>query len=469
MALYGYTILELAREKKINNRIKREVVKRVEKHNAITPYVANCIKKGNLWYLEQSTSIYPLIDCFFGGCVLTDRPNPDGDSVQGFFGTLGSDVNITAQCSNDAYNGNNLKRGNYNSTESGVITGGYRHVFDWGTDRGNGTVGGVCLCRPQVARVDFSDVSTRIPADDSFVNDVLGEFYDTNVLHIDQAFHQMNIIDYEREKGFKIAYSSGTITVTEYELNTKMMHLLGAAYSVRSSSTHTITQVVDNYQDDWDTVTVAYTGSHIHLLTTNGSTLLNDYAIDVSDWSCVATSHTYTGVSFTTFKGIYSVFSGQGMLIKNGYLYALSGNRAQKIVKCNLSNDADVTEYDNPVYTVAGNPNSWGNGGRQGSFILMPNGDFYITTSDSTNYTPCVYCHNDHFYYCRRYMPAMQRMVSGINEYGTDVAITSYAQSRVILETMFPWVSTVNNLDSAVTKSADLTMKLTYEITETNS
>jgi hypothetical protein len=66
-------------------------------------------------------------------------------------------------------------------------------------------------------------------------------------------------------------------------------------------------------------------------------------------------------------------------------------------------------------------------------------------------------------------MPAMQRMASGINEYGTDLAITSYGQSRVVLETMFPWVSTVNNLDSAVTKSADLTMKLTYLITENAS
>jgi hypothetical protein len=468
MAIHGYTILELAREKKINNRIEREVVKRVEKHNVISPYVSNCVKKGNLWSMEQNTAIFPLIDRFFGGCILTDIPNPDGDSVSGFFGMMAGNANITAQCSNDAYNGNNAKRGSYNTTESGAITGGYRHVFDWGTDRGNGTISSVGLCRPQIARADFSAVSTRIPENDAVINDILGDFYDTNTVHIDQAFHQMNIIDYEREKGFSLTYSSGTITVTEYELNTKTIHLIGAAYSIRSTTTHEISQTVNNYEDDWSTVTVAYTGSHLHLITINGNTL-NDYAINTTDWTCTATTHTFTGVSFTTFRGSYIVMSGQGMLIKNGYLYALSGNQAQKIVKCNLSNDADITEFDNPVYTVAGNPNEWGNNGRQGSFMLMPNGDFYITTADANNYTPCVYCHNDHFYYCRRYMPTMQRMASGVNEYGTNVAISSYDLSRVVLETMFPWVSTVNNLDSAVTKSADLTMKLTYLITENAS
>jgi hypothetical protein len=66
-------------------------------------------------------------------------------------------------------------------------------------------------------------------------------------------------------------------------------------------------------------------------------------------------------------------------------------------------------------------------------------------------------------------MPTMQRMASGVNEYGTNVAISSYDLSRVILETAFPWLSTINNLDEAVIKSADLTMKLTYEITESSN
>ena len=470
MALQGYTRLELAREKKINGRTKREVVKRVEKHNVITPYASSMIKQGNMWYMIPNTAIYPIYDRMFGGCLLTDNVNPDNDVVSGFFGMIASNSNITAQCSNDAYNGNNSKRGSYNTTESGVITGGYRHVFDWSTDRGNGTIAGVCLTRPQIARADFTDTVTRVPTSDAYVNDSLYNAYTTQQLVIDAAFQTINIVDYEREKAFAISYSSGTITVTEYNLNTKILHLTGSTYSVRDSITHTISQTVDNYDTIWAHVTTAYTGDYIHLLTfPSGNGTLNDYAIKVSDWTCTATTHNFSGVSFTTFKGIFTVFSGSGMLINNGYLYALSGNMAQKIVKCNLSNDADVTEYDNPVYIIHGNSTQWGNGGRQGSFILLPNGDFYITTSDSSGYeTPTVYWHNDHFYYCKRRMVEMERVLSGVNEYGTMLGIRSYNGSALNLHTIFPWVSTSNNLDTAVIKSADLTMKLTYEITESS-
>ena len=43
MALQGKAILELAREKRINNRIRREVVKRVEHKNDITALVDGII------------------------------------------------------------------------------------------------------------------------------------------------------------------------------------------------------------------------------------------------------------------------------------------------------------------------------------------------------------------------------------------------------------------------------------------
>lgn len=461
--LQGHTKLDLLRDNK--------VVKRIEKHNVISPYVSGLLKQGNLWYMTPNTKIYPLIDRMFGGCLLTDTVNPNGDDIAGFFGMIASDANIVAQCSNDAYNGNNQKRGSYNTNESGAITGGYRHVFDWGTDRGNGTIGGVCLTRPQIARADFSDSSDRIPADDAFINENLGWIYNgSNDITIDSAFATMDIIDYEREVGFSVSYDSGEITVTEYELNTKVIHVLGEAGGVRSTSTHIISQSVDNYSSDWSTVTVAYTGDYIHLLTfASGGTTLNDYAIDVSNWSCTATTHTFAGVAFTANRGdVNKRLVSNSMLIKNGYLYAVSGNNGQKIVKCNLSSDADVSEFDNPVYSVAG-ATSWGSGGDHGSFVLLPNGDFYINDWNKATIGHAVYCHDDSFYYCKKNYSRLQRSIFA-NAYGSLYGVSTYAGGgyslSCFLETAFPYVSTVNNLEEAVTKSADLTMKLTYEITE---
>lgn len=39
-----------------------------------------------------------------------------------------------------AYSGTKASRGSYNASESGAISGGYRHVWDFGTDRANGTI-----------------------------------------------------------------------------------------------------------------------------------------------------------------------------------------------------------------------------------------------------------------------------------------------------------------------------------------
>lgn len=461
MALKGYTKLELARAGKI--------VKRIEKHNVISPYISGLTKQGNMWYMTPSSKIYPLYDRMFGGCLLTDNLNPDGDEVSGFFGMIGGNSNVVAQCSNDAYNGNNPRRGSYNTNESGVITGGFRHVFDWGTDRGNGTISGIGLCRPQIARADYSNDSTRIPTTDAYLNEHLKADYYSSSISFDDALLYLDALDYDREVGYIINYSNGVITVTECAMNTKILHLDGEFGHARKKTDHTISQTVNNFDSSWQLNCIAYTGDYIHLIVfaNNGATL-DDYAIKTADWTCTKTSHTFTGAKFTPFSRSNArvLHGGDGMLIKNGYLYALSDS-AKKIVKCNLSNDADVTEYDNPICTVGGASN-WADD--HGCFCLLPNGDFYIFGwNGAGNPYPCVYCHNDNFYYSRCFQNDLFRARFS-NAYGTILTI-SPANNHVnyFLETIFPFVSTVNNLEEAVTKSADLTMKLTYEITETTA
>jgi hypothetical protein len=81
-----------------------------------------------------------------------------------------------------------------------------------------------------------------------------------------------------------------------------------------------------------------------------------------------------------------------------------------------------------------------------------------------------VYQHNGRFYrvYAHRFGGAADAGGYAMNVTGKGSVIASYHASEtssIQLCTFFPYVSTVNNLEEAVTKSADLTMKLTYEIT----
>lgn len=454
MALKGKARLSLFR--------KGIEVHRVEKKNTITGYPQGLFKQGNFGMLADSSKLLPLNDNFFKSCIMTDVPNDPSLMM------IAGNANIIAQCSNNAYSGDNLKRGSYNANESGIITGGYRHVMDWGTSQGNGTIASVCLCRPSIGAVLLG--SDSIPSEGE-VNEVLHTSDKSSL--ISEALQDCSIIDYEKEVAYKIEYSSGTITVTEYALNTKQIHLLGGVLDVAGEGTaHSISQTV-KYFTNTGTASVSYTGTHIHLLTfVPNSNKIADYAISLSDWSCTETEHTYSGVSLMQIF-IYGasqnpVLRKDVMPIIGDYCFAISTD-GTKIYKMNLlgNNDADVTAIDVPATALDYTYN--------GGSVILPNGDWYkFPTNAPSEYLNCLYHHNGSFYRARYHDQFVNNTFANANSfnansYGTIFGFgtaANHSQKFARLDTIFPYVSTVANLDEAVTKTADLTMKLQYEITE---
>lgn len=453
MALQGKAILELAREKKVNNRIRREVVNRVEHKNDITALVDGIINEGNFFNAISASKILP-IKQWFEGCLLTDIVNDKNIMM------IAGNSNVVAQASNDAYTGTNTKRGSYNANESGLITNGWRNVFDWSTSQGNGTIASVCLCK---AFVGAAEISNSLALEGGApISEILG-----NASANSSALQNIQIIDYENEVGYEVNYTSGTITVNEYELNTKEYKLLGGVSDVIAlKATHTISQTVNAFNSY--TSSLSFTGSHIHILTwVRNSGTLYDYAINISNWSCTATTHTYSGVQFqdsaSTLKDVLPII--------NGYIYAYASS-GRKIVKCSLSNDADVTEYSNPLYAIEGLTDAEYNGGS----VILPNGDWYKfpreINQQATN-ASCLYSHNGQFYVARTvsqtYYGAYQNYGMMSTNYGTILHRNRGGNFGYSIQALYPYVSTVANLEEAVTKSADLTMKLTYEITEASA
>lgn len=457
MALQGKAILSFYRG--------RTEVKRIIKKNTITGYPDGLLNEGNFQLMSDPTKLLPINDNFFKGCVLTDVQNDPSLMM------IAGNANITAQCSNDAYSGDNLKRGSYNSIESGIITGGYRHVFDWGTSQGNGPIASACLCRPSVGAVFLG--SDFIPSEGS-VNEILHTDSKNNL--ISEALQDCSIVDYEKEAAYKIEYTSGTITVTEYTLNTKGIHLVGGVLDVAGEGTpHAITQTV-KYFTNTGTASVSYTGTHIHLLTfTPNSGRLADYAIDLSDWTCTETEHNYTGVSLMQFQ-IYGtsqnpILRKDAMPIIGVYCFAISTD-GTKIYKLNLlgNNDADVTAIDVPAtaLTTANN----------GGSVILPNGDWYkFPVNAPTEYMNCLYFHNGTFYRGRYRASWVNNTYANANSFNSNVygsifglgTAANHGWPFARLDTIYPFVSTVANLEETVTKSADLSMKLTYELTEVAS
>lgn len=449
--LHGHTRLDLLRD--------GQVVHRVEKSNTITGWIGNALSAGNFFNQVATDKIYPLSQ-WFGGCFLTDTAN---DAT---LAMIAGNAEITAQAGNDGYSGNNTKRGSYNTIESssGVNAGKcyITNVWDWSTSSGNGTIASVCLTRGEMGKIDLNDSST--PLDMVAFNPLLGS---SSFAY--EPFHAMNPAT---GKVYFVAYTSGDtkIVVTERFTNTNKIHLLGNVASDISTTEHEvpISAAIPSYSVTRTSVNLDAANGILHFYTwvTSGSgssqvTTLYDYAIDTSDFTSTVTATTLT-IQGCHFINSYSVIRGNVILNDwNGHIWAMADvDGTTKFIKVTISN-LDVDEY--PVILSA-NGEWWRD--NAAPFLLLNNRD-WIKYSGNQNRDPMVawYYHNDQITYMAFAWNRNLNQYSAVDLGG--VFLESYGYDNTVrVVSGFPYVSTVNNLQTSVNKTADLTMKLTYTITE---
>ena len=473
MRLKGYTRLSLYR--------KGIEVKRIEKHNTITPYVQNAILEGNFSVSIPNSKIMPLTQ-WFDGCILTSAPNDPS------LGMIAHNSDVIACAGNTPDSGStDIRRGALNVNETADITGGRRFVWDWGTDRGNGLISSVGLTRSELA---IAELSQTLAPSANPINPVLVAIT-TGELN---SIANLTIIDYEKSVGYLVSYSSG-IVVTEFPLSTKAIKLFGSPYLKQIgydgnviSTTHNIpNSTISNPSPDIGNTSISYTGSHIHWITWSGATL-KDYVINTSTWELDSSfgtggviTRTFTGVTFANIRYYYQYnqhYKKDICPIVGNYVWCVGTvGGAIKMLKCNLLGSAatEIFEYDNLFNTILGMTDaSYCNG----VAAVLPNGDFIKTSAThngETGDTSALIYHNDKFYLAR-FNPdtndagfnSYRSIGINVNSYGTILKTGYSANGGPIVQFGFlhGFISTCNNLEEAVTKSADLTMKLTYEITE---
>lgn len=463
MALQGKLRLDFAREKRVNNRIKREIVNRVEKRNAITPWVQNMIQGGDFGCTLPKEKIMPMTQ-WFNGCLLTDQSNDPTKMM------INGDSNVVAMAGNDAYTGTNAKRGSFNSSLSGRITSpngfwGQRFVWDWSTDKGNGFLGSVCLTRPALAiqELDASLSSTSISS-----QEVITSFINSNNSPACN-FACLSAIDYANDIGYFIWVSNGVIYVDEYQISGTHLHLIGDPYVATklTNTPHAITPTTMNT----GTYSASFVNGTLYLLTFSGSKM-TIYTLDLSNDTCTMVERIYDGI---TFRGITSdgvqVVNDLYPLI-NGYVWAVNSNG--KMVKLNIAN-TDAQEFTAPIL--------FNDNDKNGVCIVLENGDFY-KLQQVRDATTAVYYHNGVFYPAYLTFPnsggywySHDRIHANSTGKGSVVMASGgkveYNQNTnnagdLTISMIHPFISTCANLDEQVQKTADLTMQLTYEITEVN-
>ena len=455
--LHGHTRLDLLR--------KGKVVHRIEKDNTITGWVANALSGGNFFNQVQTDKIYPLAQ-WFSGCFLTD------DTNDATLAMIAGGSNIVAQAGNGGYSSTNPKMGTFNAIESGSgVNAGkcfIHNVWDWGTSAGNCQpnqyIKSVCLTRGELGYVDQNSTTTAY--DMNPFNNLLG-----SATFSYSPFHAMNPAN---GKVYFVSYTSNDtkIVVTERFTNTNKIHLLGGVASDIDSESHDvpISAAIPSYSNSRASVNLDAANNVLHFYTwvTSGSgssqvTTLYDYAINTASYSSTVTASTLT-IQGCHFVSGYDFIRGSVILNDwNGHIWAMADvDGTTEFVKVTISN-LDVDEY--PVILSA-NGEWWRD--NSAPFLLLNNGD-WIKYSGNQNRDPMVawYQHNGEITYMANSWNRNLNQYAAVDLGG--VFLESYGYNNTVrLVTGYPYVSTVNNLASGseVRKTSDLSMKLTYDISE---
>jgi hypothetical protein len=453
--LHGHARLEFARERKVGKRIRREVVNVIEHDNTITPWTDDVLNDGNFHYQIQPSKLMP-ISQFFDGCLLTDKVNVASLSM------IAGDSEVTAMAGKNSYSGLNEKRGTYNQIESGNITGGIRQVWDWGTAYGNGPIASVCLTRSKLGEVEMHDDDTAFESTEAYIDEIMNSSYSApNMVGV-------NIFSNAGRYAYRVYYEDSKIKIQEYDINNELLIVRGGVFEpVPVGTPHVINEALT----DSSTASVSFTETAFHVIETNGGTM-KIITIDASDWSSSTATYTFENISFVPARTHNAKELPKDVHIISGnyvYTYATVGE-VVKFVKCNLTNVSDVDEYTVPSVLATMTASEY-----HGAGVLLPNGDIFKphVRNNLGTAKASLYFHNGKAYAAYSNINDIDSN-SGVLNYGLNVIKGGLVVNRYGWEyrdsigvlNIHPYVSTVNNLDEAVMKTASLTMKLTYDLTE---
>lgn len=496
-ALEGRLRLDLSR--------KGQVIKRVEKKNNVTSLFQNAVLEGDFQYLCDRSKIVP--ERFFDGCLLTDKANDANLSM------IAGNSEVVAQAGNDSYTGTNSKRGNYIPLESSHFYSpkdGFTKVWRWDNSQGNGKINSVCLCPHELAIFDYIE-GGKYPAmsdgvrtqDFNSPNLPLG-YSNINGYNVEETYLKsiahLTIVDYANSRGYYIRVSSDflKILIDEYEVSTSRVKLLSNPdYVVRQiGSTHTISLAnalpsplsrFGNYP-----FTLCYTGDTFHIVAYECFTESGVEKVTIRDIAIPKADPTVYTETYKTFSDAwlypftaYSDLSGNITLIKDGfiynatdgYIYGLGKNGGENGNPAMLRFNLDTLQIK--AYDISFAPPEWNsdaNGYNQTQSILLPNGDFFKFYCWKTRNNSFIngsgysyYFHNDKIYVVAPNISAdgNDRRFTAMNEgKGTIFDTSSLYVLLTQLNLIYPYVSTVANLDEEITKTYDSDMTLTYTIRE---
>ena len=451
MKLKGMMVIELTD-------VNTSEVETIVEENMVTNAVNNILGLNPMavFYTEEEYStglvwtdnLLPICPNMIGGILLfpkTLEENVDNIYVQ-------SDNLPVAYASNNVNSTANTARGSLNLTESKELDNGYKFVWEFTPSQGNGTIAAIALTSAKGGENGFGSSV----ADASAFLQLKAVDIGSLGLAKQMVLFETVEVDFENDILYSITFEDSSVRVRKIRIPIFSIglneNINDSTYTVLEdkvipASTFQFLGSYTLYGEFLDGQDGYWYGFSNEENSSGDATMLwvkiskTDYSIEEGSWTLSNAYLMAVGERATDSSYPERICN---CCMRNGYLYVPAYNK-KGIYKINVSNSADVTlipfGFTSELYlTLIGD--------------LIIGADYQITADDTVIKTKG----NERLNHAATPLFQYKHFLLGWggsygNEYRTMYLLT-------------PYLATINNLSSAVVKTTDKTMKITYTLTE---
>lgn len=438
----------------------------LEKDNLVTDAVAN-IFANNLFGSANYSKLTPVKDMFGGVLCFESSQNSNALAPLN-----DHDNKLIAHAGQTAHSSASTTRGNPNGALSGVIQNGkgYKFVWDFATNQGNGTISSLSLCHKWGGDLGTKPIAAETGEYPFVVSTnktkIIKAGLDADFVFSDYL-HGLLECDIANQTGLHVSLSGTTLTVNEVALCLKTQGINDELGAAEITDTHTVTLTrtfLRRYSaicSDDDYIYVISAGS------TAEATTLGIDKVSKSTWTATASDITDASLSLGNADNVYIQFAYDApminkVIVSGGYLYWPNSD-GTSFYKFNLSNSADITLLDSTLQSAADLTRV---GMCEISDGLIIGNGFIINHNNV--YPTDVALTFDNISTAKTTPYELIRLIkSGDIYYLWGWGTPDYVSMTVYLGVVFPtlYCATIQNLNSSVTKTSDKTMQIEYSIT----
>lgn len=435
----------------------------IEKDNIVTNAIYDMFKC-DYDGLMDVPAMLPLRQLFGGILCFHNQITADAAA---YYPPCELDNALTAHAGQSSHSTASPYRGNPNGALSQEITGGYRFVYDFSTSQGNGTISSVCMTSSNMGNAGLIPYDKTVPLIDrnfAYHNDGVNYIAPISTINADFAAKHPFKIDGDNGTAVAVFISGSNFTEITLEHNFVKFGLNLTATDWRVTATRT-TSLTHTFGGN---VTFCEDGDYYYIMQvpTNGSSSLVCDKVNKTSFTAADNSLSLAVVSL-------KLVSAPTGCIWPRFPYGMENNPSQCFVywpttggsfaRINLGNAADVEVLQTPF-------SSWldqtlNRGFARINSRLYVGGNYLINGSNIYEIAPIPEVTGE--------TQSAQAPLSFARNEGRPIAwgncylaSSSTSWRRLLGPTLiYPYLATINNLNSSVTKSASQTMQIQYDIT----